>query len=612
MKKIKTLTVCISAAAVLIAAATADAKELRFEASLDKPQVAIGTAAKLGLSFYGTQSIPAPDLGNIDGLEVRYMGPSTMMTVLNGQVSSSITHMYSVLPLRLGNFQLGPFAFTYKGDNYKSNMVSLEVVETRPVVPKAVRKQDEAMPVDLNLDDRIFLTLETTKQVAYVNELIPIIVKLYVNRMNVSDIQLPAFAQESFSKIEFKEPRQYKENMNGSLYDVLEFSTSIFGAKPGDYKLGPAAIKANVVVQRRAARRSTGDPFSEDFTRDSFFDDFFTRYERHPVELKSQDVQISVLPLPVEGRPARFSGAVGDYQFIYSASPAKLKAGDPVTLRMEINGTGNLNTVLMPDMGAVNGFKVYEPQVKTGEHTKSFTQVLIPESDSITEIPKAEFSFFDPLKKGYVTISRGPIQIQVEKPKDEAPSKVVGPVEEPEEKPKAEMGRDLVHIKELPGRWRRIDYQVYKNGVLAFFMAFPLLILVSLMGVRGRADRLRRDTAYASKLNSVKAARAGLKSLKRFLRSKDEKAFYEALFNTLQGYLGHKLRIPPAGVTSDVIEGVLIIKNVDVDILAVVVGLFRTCDEARFAMSKKELMHMGDDLKRMEEVINYFERKKVF
>ncbi|MCX5679543.1 MAG: BatD family protein [Candidatus Omnitrophica bacterium] len=605
---------CMLVMVMLIATAgVANARDLRFEVSLDKSQVAIGTAAKLGLSFYGTQSIPAPDLGNIDGLEVRYMGPSTMMTVLNGQVSSSITHMYSVLPLRLGKFQLGPFAFTYKADEYKSNMIFLDVTETRPVVPKAIQKQDEAMPEKLDMQDRVFLTLEAAKQVAYVNELIPITVKFYVNRMNVSDIQLPVFAQESFSKIEFKEPKQYKENMNGALYDVLEFSTSIFGTKPGDYKLGPATIKANVVVRRRTARPSSGDPFSEDFTRDSFFDDFFTRYERHPVELKSQDVQISVLPVPAQGRPANFSGAVGDYQFIYAASPTKLKAGDPVTLRMEINGTGNLNTVLMPNMAAANGFKTYEPQVKTGEHSKSFTQVLIPENENVTEIPKAEFSFFDPAKKDYVTISRGPIQIQVEKPKEEAPSQVIGPAEEiQKDRPRDELGRDLVYIKELPGRWRRVDYQVYKNGFLVPFMALPLGILIFLAIARGRADRLRRDTAYASKLNSVKSAKAGLKSLKRLLRSKDEKAFYEALFITLQGYLGHKLRIPPAGVTSDVVEGILSMKNIDVDILAIVVGLFRACDEARFAMSQKELIHMSDDLKRLEEAINYLERKKVF
>ena len=65
---------------------------------------------------------------------------------------------------------------------------------------------------------------------------------------------------------------------------------------------------------------------------------------------------------------------------------------------MEINGTGNLNTVLIPSTDISSGFKTYEPQVKTGEHSKSFTQVLIPENENVTEIPKAEFSFFDPAK----------------------------------------------------------------------------------------------------------------------------------------------------------------------------------------------------------------------
>jgi hypothetical protein len=587
------------------------ARDIKFEANLDRPQVAIGTAAKLGLSFYGTQSIPAPDLGNIDGLEIRYMGPSTMMTVLNGQVSSSITHMYSVLPLRLGKFQLGPFSFKYKGDDYKSNMVFLEVTETKQV-PKAVAKQDQEMPVNLDIDDRIFVTLETAKQVAYVNELIPITVKLHVNRMNVSDIQLPSFAQEAFSKVEFKEPRQYRENVNGSIYDVLEFATSIFGTKPGDYKLGPATIKANVIVKRRTARRTSQDPFSEDFTQDSFFDDFFTRFERHPVELKSQDVQISVLPLPAQGRPANFTGAVGDYQFIYSASPTKLKAGDPVTVKMDVNGTGNLNTVLMPSMDAANGFKVYDPQVKTAEHTKTFTQVLIPESDDVKEVPKADFTYFDPAKKDYVTITRGPIAIQVEKAKEEAPSQVVGPAaQEEKEEPKDELGRDMVYIKELPGRWRHIGYQVYRSPIFPPIVLLPMAALVFLAVVRARADRLRRDTIYASRLNSVRAAKGGLRGLKKCLHGKDEKAFYECLFGTLQGYLGNKLRIPPAGVTSDVVEEMLSAKDVDVDILAVVNGLFKACDEARFAMSAKGAMNMKDDLKRMEEVINYFERKKV-
>ena len=75
--------------------------------------------------------MPAPDIGSIDGLEMRYVGPSTMMTVINGQVSSSITHMYSVQPLRIGKFQIGPFSFKYKTIITLPTMVSLTVTEER-------------------------------------------------------------------------------------------------------------------------------------------------------------------------------------------------------------------------------------------------------------------------------------------------------------------------------------------------------------------------------------------------------------------------------------------------------------------------------------------------
>ncbi|MDP3804751.1 MAG: BatD family protein, partial [Candidatus Omnitrophota bacterium] len=358
----------------------------------------------------------APDIGNIAGLEIRYLGPSTMMTVISGKVSSSITHMYSILPLKIGKFELGPFSFTFKGNSYTSNTAFLEVVEER-IAPR--EKKEEASLEKLNLEDRLFLTLDAGKTRAYVNELVPVTVKLYVNRLNVSDIQLPTFEQESFSKVEFKEPKQYKERLGGLIYDVLEFKTNIFGAKPGDFRLGPAKVKCNVAIKRKAPRAPSGidDFFEDDLSRDSFFDDFFTRYERYPIELKSQDVQLMISPLPAAGRPSDFSGAVGDYQFIFSASPSKVKVGDPITLSMDINGTGNFNTILLPKLENTEGFKVYEPQVKTEANRKNFRLVLIPESADITQTPSAAFSYFDTNNKVYRTISQGPLPIQVEKGK---------------------------------------------------------------------------------------------------------------------------------------------------------------------------------------------------
>ena len=589
------------------------AAEKKFEVSLDRNRVAIGEKVQLGLAFYGTQSMPAPDLGNIDGLDIKYAGPSTMMTVINGQVSSSITHMYIIQPLKIGKFQLGPFTFKYKGDDYASNMVFLEAVDER-VAPMSQATGPNIIQ-QMNMGDRIYLTLFVDKPAAYVNELIPVTVKLYVNRLNVSDIQLPSFDQEGFSKVEFKEPKQYRERVGGMLFEVLEFKTSIFGTKPGDYRLGPAKIKCSVMVPRTASRGPMADDFfPSDPYGGSMFDDFFTRFERYPLELKSQEAQIVVSPIPAEGRPSSFMGAVGDYQFIFTASPTKVKVGDPITLHMDINGTGNFNTVIIPRLDATTGFKTYEPQVKTEENRKSFTQVLIPETETVTQVPKATFTYFDPNAREYKSITQGPIPLQVDKGKDEAPSQVIGPtpgIQAPAPAKEADLGRDIIYIKESPGIWFTRGKVYYKTTAFLAAILLPLILFTAHYIFRRRQTRLKSDTAYSGRIMAFRSSRTGLKALSGQLKSADPKVFYETLFNTLQNYLGHRLHIPPAGVTADTAASGLIAREVDPAMVSKVKKLFTACDSARFAFLQVGDMKMRDDKKELEDIIKYFERKKI-
>ena len=613
MKKyIKIFTLTFLAASVF--ACPVFARDIKFELSLDRDKIGLGEAAQLGLSFYDTQSMPAPDIGNIDGLDIHYIGPSSMMTVINGQVSSSVTHRYRVQPLKIGKFQLGPFSFNYKGNKYISNIAFLEVTEEK-AAPLPAATGEAASAEKLNLEDKIFLKLDIGKASAYVNELIPVTVKLYVNRLNVSDIQLPTFVQEGFSKVEFKEPKQYRERFGNVVYEVLEFKTNIFGTRPGDYKIGPAKIKCNVMVKKRLPQMpgAMGDAFGDDYYRDSFFEDFYTHYERYPLGLQSQEAHIVVSPLPMQGMPQDFSGAVGDYQFVYEAGPAKVKAGDPITVHMDINGNGNFNTVLMPKIDCASGFKAYEPEVKTDEGRKSFTEVLIPETEAVTEVPKASFTYFDPDKKEYKTITQGPIPIQVEKGKDETPSQVVGPVsaQYQGETKNEELVRDIIYIKEAPGRWVGKSYGFYNSRIFWSFVFLPLIFLMSFLFVQGRKAKLKSDSVYAGRVLALRVSRRGLKALARLAYQKDAKIFYETLFKTLQDYLGNRLNMPPAGITSDAVEHALELKDADMEILRKVKSLFDTCDRARFAFFSAQEYELADDLKILQEIIKYFERNRL-
>lgn len=589
------------------------AADVKFQANLDRNDITIGESTQLGLTFYGTQSMPAPDIGSIDGLDIRYLGPSTMMTVINGQVSSSITHMYSVQALRPGKFQLGPFVFQHKNVTYSSNTTFLEVTSEK-VMAQAARPQAPVVE-KLNLGDRVFVTLEAEKLAGYVNELIPVTVRLFVNRMNVSDIQLPTFDQEEFSKVAFKEPKQYRRSMGGVLYDILEFKTNIFGTKPGDYKLGPAKIKCNVMVRKNLPRGPSvrDDFFGDEFGRNPLYDDFFTRYERHPVELKSQEVKLVIQPLPTQGMPKDFSGAIGDYQFIADANPKKVKAGDPITLNMSINGKGNFNTVIIPKIEKADGFRVYEPQIKTGENTKEFKQVLIPETDKVTQIPALTFNYFNPYTKEYKTVTRGPIAITVEKGKEELPTQVIGPAQTSTEPVpvKDEFTRDVIYIKESPGEWLLKGKRIYKAKSLAAGFIIPFILLNILAFVQNRRNRMRNDSAYAGRINAFKLQRRAIRSLRRQLRSGDRKVFYEHLFKTMQDYLGNRLNIPPAGITYAVIEAALSSKEPDLDIMRKLSNLFQECDFAKFAQTPASDMEVEDDLKEFKEIIEYFERKKI-
>ncbi|MDO8535415.1 MAG: BatD family protein [Candidatus Omnitrophota bacterium] len=606
-------------------ASYAYADDIKFEAAIDKKTVAIGESAQLGLTFYGTQNVPAPDIGNIDGCEVRYLGPSTMMTVINGTVSNSITHMYKVQPLRLGKFQLGPFTFKYDGNTYTSSIAFITATEER-ARPEPVKTADEENIVDsLDIKDRLFLTLKVDKTQAYVNEIVPVTIKVYVNRMNVSDIQLPNFNQEGFSKAQFEDPKQYRERMGGLLYDVLEFRTTIFGTRPGDYKLGPATLKCNLAVKKRVRNVSAlNDDFLNDQgTGNPYFDDFFTRYERYPVELKSDETKLMLMPLPQEGRPEDFSGAVGDYQFIYSAGPKKVRVGDPVTLKMEINGTGNFNTVIIPKLENTEGFRVYEPQIKTESGKKTFRQVLIPESDKVYQTPKAVFTYFDPEKKIYKTITQEPAPLQVERIA-ESPAQVIGqapaiPAATPltlnappeEKKTDSQPQGDILYIKESMGGVKTRGSEFYNSILFLVILLLPFIILATVFVIYAKQDRLKRDTRYAHRTEAFKNMRKEFFELKRHLKSSDSKAFYETLFKAMQDYLGGRLYMPVAGLTFDTVEPVLKGKGIDAAVLNKIKNIFSVCDRAKFALINADTLLMKDDMKELEEVIRDLERFKI-
>lgn len=589
------------------------ADEIRFEVTLDRDMISLGDSTQLNLAFYGTQDIRAPELPEMEGFETRYVGPSSSVSIINRKVSLSVTHVYTIIPLEEGTFTLGPFMYDYEGKEYKADPVTIEVVSSQARVkrPRETRRLSRPRSQEEDISGRIYLSMQIPRDTVYVNEIIPLTVKLHINRMALKNVEYPKIPHEGFSIGKFEQPRQYRErDFNDNVLDVIEFQTNLFGTRPGEFELGPASLNATRII-RRSSRRGYGSGF-DDFFEDDFFGDFFGRYETRPIKLNSKDVPITVLPFPEEGKPDTFNGTIGNFGFELSAEPKEVQAGDPITLTMRVTGNGNFDTVTAPVMENTEGFKVYDPTVIEEKRAeKVFEQVIIPTSDSVTEIPKISLSYFNPSRKIYQVISRGYIPINVTKPEREEELKIVeSPRGIPQTFRQEKLGRDIIYIKESAKKFNKRGELLYRNRGFLSLHLLPLLLLGSLFGLHRQHVRLRTDQRYARLTRAPKKARAGLKEASRFLKEKKSQEFCDTVFKTLQEYIGDRYQVATGGITANVIDELLKSKGLKEEVLEKLRKTFASCDMARYAASEIGKKEMEETLKDLREVIDYMERHR--
>lgn len=590
---------------------SAAAEDITFEALVGANRVSLGDAFDLNLTFYGTNNASAPELPAIDDFDTRYIGPSSQISIINGRTSMSVSHLYSLLPKKEGAFTIPSLRVNYGGKTYTSRPITIEVVSGPAAQFSAPQSQDQSAGETPDLSDRIFVIIESGKIKAYQNELIPIKVKLYINNLAVRDIQYPSFSGGAFSIGDFGEPRQYRETLGGILYDVIEFDTRISASMSGVLTLGPASLKCNLIIQNRNRQKSM---FDEDFFGSDTFNDFFGRYQTHPLNLASNETPIIILALPEDGKPAGFTGVIGQYDFQLDADPKEVKVGDPITLKMSLSGARNFKALMPPEFKGGDDFKVYEPETKQEAATKIFSEVIIPKNDKIKEVPAINFSFFNPETGKYQTITKGPIPIKVNPlPKEEALKVYENPSQAGAERMgvKEVLGRDIIYIKESPGNLRPKSGPLCENIYFIAIQAISAVFLIVIFFYDREKNRLASDVRYARRLRASRKARKSLITLEKFLAVKKGPEFFNEAFKALQEYIGGKFHLSSAAITVNIVDDVLRAKGIEPGILDKVKLLFAECDMARYAPSEITSEKMKEVYTLLVGVIDALERARL-
>jgi hypothetical protein len=368
-------------------------------AALEPAEIRPGAFTTFTITVENGMPDGVPELKLPDGLEPTTANPAVgqQTTIENGTMRQASTLTWQITCNKAGEYVIPSQRLSVRGQKYKTDEVRL-VVKDNPASP--VSKFDP------------LLTLEVDKREFYLGEVVPVTVNLYVHRKTflrrVGLIELP---KESFAVQRF--PLQGDEStitMGGVAYRALAFHSTLSGLKPGKFTLGPASSEIIIEVPSDDSRMQHP---------------FFSQTEPRKVRPTCNDIEVTVLPLPTEGKPKDFNNLVGDFEVSLTAEPHEVNLNEPVSVDMIISGTGNFDAVAPPSITDPNSWKVYPARryhVQSSENAADgaprsigFSQVIIPKK-KVATIPPFELSYFSPQKKQYVTLRTTAIPITVKMP----------------------------------------------------------------------------------------------------------------------------------------------------------------------------------------------------
>ncbi len=583
-------------------------------ATLEPAEIAVGEAAQLTVTISG-RGTDEPQIPAVNGLEFQQVGQSSQVQVINGAMSANINYTYIVAPTRPGNFTIPAIKVGRGAEAAVSQPIVLKVGGgAGGGVPAGNRLNQSALPAPTVKGDEEqisaaeqksfgFLRLVTPRNEFYVGEMVPVELKAYFrDGVELRVDGLPKLNSDAFTMNKLgDQPISSRQVINGVRYAVYTWPTVITAVKAGDYAMS-VEIPTTVTVRQQAQRSRSrlGNPFGDPFF-DDVFNNFFGTARQKQIALNSEPNAVNILSLPTENRPASFTGAVGQFDLAAETPPTQTAAGDPVTLKLKISGTGNFDRVTAPAVEKSDVWKTYKPSAKfePGDSAgfsgaKNFEQALVPTQTGKLEIPALEFSYFDPEKKQYVTRTTSSASIEV------APGQTTATTATPIKtlptsvSITASVTSDLAPNKLTPGHFTTTLRPRFLNPWLVAGALLPSVVALLAYFLLRRRQRLGRDPKQARVANAHRALRLQLETMERAAAQGDTGNFFAAACAAFQNLLGLRWSLPPKTITLAEINARL---NGEADGLRTIFGL---ADEAIYTGRA----FAPDELRRLQALVN--------
>ena len=534
----------------------------------------------------------APDF---KGFEVIY-GPSTSrqssFQIINGQTSqsSSITYTYVLIGSKPGTYTINPATIQSGSTVVKSKPLTVKVL--KPGTGGGQQQQQSSSSSGGNHSNQqptapsssissrdLFMTATASRTNVYEQEAILVTYKLYT-LVNITSLdgKLPTLDGFQIQEIDLPRNKEFGlETYNGRNYHSVVWSQYVlFPQKTGKLTIPSVTYEGTVVQPNR-----TIDPI------DAFFNGASGMIELKK-KITTPTLTINVQPLPA--KPAGFTGAVGTFSITSSLTPQQVKTNDAVTMKITINGTGNMKLIGTPEVGFPKDFETYDPKVTdnfsksssglTG--TKTFEYLAVPRHAGTYTIPATQFTFFDTQTHTYKTIETQAYTLNVEKGSGDASSEISDFTSNQQDV--RTLGSDIRYIKTrdvTPSKDNDHDRLTSWRYLLAYLIPLLLFLAIAFIGRKQIQDNANLAVMRGKKANKV--ARRRLKLAARLMQEHKQNDFYDEVLKALYGYTADKLNIPQEHLNKDNVQQELLQKGVSADIIDQYLGVLNDCEFARYA-----------------------------
>jgi hypothetical protein len=390
--------------------------------TIQPAQIYLGESAQFTITNLG-EVAPQITLPTVSGLKFEIIARTHEIQIVNGTTLPSSSIVLRVTPQIAG-------IFTIPGVTPKTQPVVLTVsaalsgtaiprVGAPPPAPPPPILSGGSLPKGVHLTDdgSAYVRLSVPKHDLYVGESVPVEIEVGMRSGFVSSLNgLPKLKGDDFALNNLsRQPERSEKLINGEPFVLFTWRSVLAVIKPGTFELS-AQAPLTVKVRTRPKR----DTQLDDRFGDPFWQNLFGSTIPKDIDVVSPPLEVKVSELPVQGRPPDFHGAIGNFSITSDISPGKADAGDPMTLRMRITGSGNFDRVDSAMLEHIDQWKTYPPKSSFNTSDpigfngmKTFEQPVIASKPGVQTLPALSFSYFDPNAKKYETARSPPLSVTI-------------------------------------------------------------------------------------------------------------------------------------------------------------------------------------------------------